>query len=209
MADRIKDETHDTLLELLEPDATSRMNIHADQDDSRLMRLPAELRNEIYELVFSGRQGVASFEEGRKPKAPAILVACRQTYSEALPIYYSVTNFGLELEHERDCRTDRRILRNWASRIGPEKLRWISCIGYLRICLPDGYCTSLRRQSIKARAIALDRELKSYHAALAIFSTLNLEALQVKVCIHGSPTYCVWTKDPQRVIEEYLALCQG
>lgn len=59
-----------------------------DSNDSPLLNLPAELRNSIYELVFEDQGRVSTFVKGAQGKAPGLLMACRQTYSEGINMYY-------------------------------------------------------------------------------------------------------------------------
>lgn len=59
-----------------------------DSNDPPLLDLPAELRNCIYELVFQDQGRVFSFVKGARSKAPGLLMACRQTYSECINMYY-------------------------------------------------------------------------------------------------------------------------
>lgn len=98
-----------------------------------LSRLPAELRNSVYELVLlhddkytideSGRKefdseyGVAinevqiSNDHGRTWRPPAILRCCRQLRQEASPIYYSGNIFPVTwdaYEHDDDAISPMR-----------------------------------------------------------------------------------------------------
>lgn len=67
---------------------------------SRLLELPAELRNRIYEFVFADsevhvrKKDIFTHLRYRPPHA-GILMACRQTYSESLTIFYDFTTFYL------------------------------------------------------------------------------------------------------------------
>lgn len=76
------------------------------QPTSRLLSLPAELRNRIYEYAVSEQD---AYHLSRGPRwmswapgyrtnrtafqTPAILQVCRQTSAEASPIFYSITAF--------------------------------------------------------------------------------------------------------------------
>lgn len=55
---------------------------------SPFLKLPAELRNTIYELALLPNMPI-SVERDSKPKIPAILRTCHQTRREAGPIYFS------------------------------------------------------------------------------------------------------------------------
>lgn len=57
----------------------------ADQSQSLLMSLPAELRNRVYEDVFKAKAfGNLAFwsKKGHRYKPPGILMACKQSYEE-------------------------------------------------------------------------------------------------------------------------------
>lgn len=80
-----------------------------DQQQSRLMRVPPELRNHIYELVFKDSlvpvNGFGSIMKRGSPaySAPGILLACHQTYNEAINTFYAetifVAHYGFQLDH--------------------------------------------------------------------------------------------------------------
>ncbi|KAK4610101.1 hypothetical protein CLAFUW4_13743 [Fulvia fulva] len=86
-----------------------------------LLELPAELRNQIYELVLTGtlryrlrrgysRRSVVSF------LAPALLCTCKAIYQEALGIYYSAATFELR---------SVGYLSKWMGRIRPDYLKLV------------------------------------------------------------------------------------
>ncbi|TKA62058.1 hypothetical protein B0A55_11036, partial [Friedmanniomyces simplex] len=58
----------------------------AQQQASSLMALPAELRVEIYELVFGRPAGPVDLLHAAAP-SNALLLACRQTHNEARALY--------------------------------------------------------------------------------------------------------------------------
>lgn len=62
----------------------------------RFCDLPAELRNRIYEKTFEGSlvlHAVRRHPSTRKYDAPGILLASKQTYSEAVMTFYQATTF--------------------------------------------------------------------------------------------------------------------
>lgn len=66
-----------------------------------LLRLPAEIRNQIYHLTLAGhvQKVMANHYLPNKPSgfgAPALLVTCRQIYSESVKMLYSDDIFVLE-----------------------------------------------------------------------------------------------------------------
>lgn len=85
----------------------------ADQTGSRLLGLPAELRNRIYEMAFFDTVVVLPSIKKVSPKGlfkgPGILLACKQTYAEAVTLYYTLPTF--------EAYTGSRLSR-WLRRIG-------------------------------------------------------------------------------------------
>lgn len=64
-------------------------------DTSRLLKLPAEIRNRIYELVFADSTVIIQKAQKNvyRPESIGILTACRQTYKESIGYFYSLTTF--------------------------------------------------------------------------------------------------------------------
>ncbi|KAK5171062.1 uncharacterized protein LTR77_004206 [Saxophila tyrrhenica] len=80
------------------------------QTQSRFFTLPAELRNEIYTMVFSevptNKAGKISTHSvhaltSRKSKQSVLSIACacRWTYLETLELFYSMYHFSFDLTH--------------------------------------------------------------------------------------------------------------
>lgn len=72
----------------------------ADQSKCRLFRLPAEIRNSIYELAFENEVVFVGTKIKKKPQARAkvqgILLACKQTYAETLQLHFSISTFQFD-----------------------------------------------------------------------------------------------------------------
>ncbi|CAK3936123.1 Hypothetical predicted protein [Lecanosticta acicola] len=86
----------------------------------RLLNLPAELRNEIYELVLvsSGRIELTT----TRPKSlrePAFLAISRQIRTEATAIYYGSNTFCRKVYYNDGRRWS--LLEKWLRKIGPER----------------------------------------------------------------------------------------
>lgn len=65
---------------------------------SHLLRLPAEIRNKIYEEVFHGaRFEIVGKDDETQSSGPGILRSCRQVYIEALETYYRRSVFWIYL----------------------------------------------------------------------------------------------------------------
>ncbi|KAK4494820.1 hypothetical protein PRZ48_014176 [Zasmidium cellare] len=62
----------------------------ANEPESRLLKLAAELRNRIYDMVFEDH---AIDWDDHKPAAPGILLACKHTHTEAIGAYYDLSTF--------------------------------------------------------------------------------------------------------------------
>ncbi|PIB02191.1 hypothetical protein CB0940_01919 [Cercospora beticola] len=121
----------------LKLDSVPDMLVHAkQQEDSRLMLLPAELRNHIYALALDGLELTLhdyrhvdvkldeSFKlhlqsEFLKVSFPSILLTCKRIYDEAIGIYFSTTKFSFP-----PCRGGDQIFFNQRLK------RWLTSIGY-------------------------------------------------------------------------------
>lgn len=72
----------------------AKLIVGSKMDDSPLARLPAELRNRIYELVLLYNDGVRmSMNYRREWQPPALLHASRQVRAESSSIYYAHNTF--------------------------------------------------------------------------------------------------------------------
>lgn len=89
-------------------------------DNSPLARLPAELRNYIYELVLIETQPIeVNWGYSNLWIAPPLLQTCRQARSEAAPIYYSGSTFTI-----MHVNTQTK-LEAWLRTIGPDARRFL------------------------------------------------------------------------------------
>ncbi|KAK0314161.1 hypothetical protein LTR73_004774 [Friedmanniomyces endolithicus] len=115
----------------------------SDQTLCRLLDLPPELRNHIYEYLLLGGEDEApvrvtdclSDERGLQPnilqkgsedlwQPPAILQTCRQIRGEATPLYYTTNTFDVVV----DSRNLERTICHWLSALGShtrDKIRTI------------------------------------------------------------------------------------
>ena len=82
-------------------------------NNSRLLALPAELKDEIYR--FSLVQGdIRISSTGPAPKEPGLLSVCREIRCDALQIYYQENDFCFDIagfdatRHINFCKTDGR-----------------------------------------------------------------------------------------------------
>lgn len=92
----------------------------------RFLDLAAELRNRIYEYAFFRVEvelpvpDPCNDNSERFPPAPSLLVACKQTYTEALTIYYSESAFYSESSLR---------MRQWLEFIDPIRRQQVSFVG--------------------------------------------------------------------------------
>lgn len=108
----------------------------------RLLHLPAELRERIYEYVvtepnaldtYSGRvKDKKKKKQGKRPPlfrhrnwTPSLAAACRQLRDEVLPVYFSCNTFAFRYDQNyfagktRDCQ-----IRSFEKQVGAD-IRWI------------------------------------------------------------------------------------
>lgn len=100
----------------------------ATQTASLLTKLPAEIRNDIFELVaadttmqYTRRQNVGTHEEhSGKPSPPGYLFTCKHVYLESIEVLYAnaIFNFGTQ-----------RTLVSWIDRIPTDKRQLVKEIG--------------------------------------------------------------------------------
>ena len=90
---------------------------------ARLLSLPAELRNCIYEHVLIDREPISLyFTHPADPIAqscsgPALLHTCRQIRAEATQMYYSKNLFVVKTWHAPNCDA---VLKAWLRAIRPD-----------------------------------------------------------------------------------------
>lgn len=122
---------------------SQQSTITTDQPSCRLLDLPPELRNHIYEYLLLGGENEAPIrvtdcvpvEHWLPPtilqagsedlwKPPAILQTCQQIRGEATPVYYTTNTFDVVV----DSRNLERTICRWLSALGPhtrDKIRTI------------------------------------------------------------------------------------
>ncbi|KAK3630330.1 hypothetical protein LTR56_017506 [Elasticomyces elasticus] len=137
-----------------------------------LFRLPAELRNEIYEMVLLQRNPVHSLQVNRDLRVPALLQVSRQVRHETLKIwfegngfYYTVRdcNAGVMVAWERHCRSlglyeiKAELMMvgkpNWAN-----LRRWCKaiCLEGVRGACPEGCLTACGEECLATRQSSSD-----------------------------------------------------
>ena len=95
------------------PPQASKIASDIDQD-SRLLKLPAELRNAIYTLALSFDEDIM-VSTVHKLRRPALLKTCKQIRAEATLLYFSSTTFHLVISP-----TELKFTKTWLRSIGRE-----------------------------------------------------------------------------------------
>lgn len=195
------------------PGSVSKMLLNAKQQKgSRLMSLPAEVRNCIYALALPGPLVALHITGYVDPpnmtKTPSILLACKRTYREAIGIYYSTTLFLYGSIWSGLRPTCNKRLR-----------QWLTCIGHERVSQIKNIWTSAKR----CRDVDM-RKGEAYHANQIEACLEDIDAVRrlaediygrsvlgpevVKGCFelqtwHGY--YTIWTSDPRRLHRDAFA----
>lgn len=158
---------------------------------SPFLRLPPELRNHIYAYAFEdGELDVDRRYRERSTPAPGMVFACRQTYEEALVIYYA----GLSV-----VSRDRWILKKWISYLNrlPEShqfklIKWVylDCRNRSEEVLPlqHGQRYALKHHS----QLSLDR----INGELVKGRRNRGEGVEARVCIASPDQQLLWTGTP-------------
>ena len=169
------------------------------QENSALLRLPAEIRNQIYELVFTdGRHLIperAKRTHWGRSQVPGLLLACKQTHMEAIQLFYYRTAFvfgwGTEGRFEK-----------WIKKMGPARAALLKNV----ILSPSPQLSyyhsvnSFRTHGINHDAQAVQDRLDRARRDIA----LPLGVLQGSVKFLG---YEVVTSSPEKHIGQVLELC--
>lgn len=200
----------------LELNSLPNMLVNAkQQEQSRLMLLPAELRNRIYSLALDDLW-VDIYPSGHDllpdvTNAPGILLSCKRIYYEATGIYYSNTTFHNDPGYGRDQATSNERLKQWLTCIGYKRA---SQIKEIRTTMNEEHDIALWRSEvdqatdvkhIKAcleeihgvRRLAEDIYGRTVWGPEVIKSSLTLRGL------HG--WHEIWTPDPWGLYAEALA----
>ena len=125
-------------------ESAAEIQDHTDSRHSRLLSLPAEIRNRIYNYALvEGRIEIQSHSE--PPPQPALLQVNRQIRSEARQMYYRENNFVWFI-NDYDCGTfirwsqssERRKHANHIWKMGglcvwENVLQWLEAIYYNRV----------------------------------------------------------------------------
>ena len=87
---------------------------------SRILALPAELRNRIYTYVVASPESLLLYSHWvGVDKQPAVSSVCRQVRNETLGLYYSLNTFQLHIHPNLDVN----VFTRWIDAIGPHNAR--------------------------------------------------------------------------------------
>ena len=151
---------------------------------SLLLELPAELRNSIYVLVFQGCMfEVDLVNHGRARKAVGLLLACKQTFAEAVSFYYR--NVTIE------CSSILAIIHR-TQYLPPQHLQLIPEIKLISLTLApqkqflasaaearlDGLANALCGQGLTLQSV-LTVEMRTYKTVIVVCT--GIEDLKTKV----------------------------
>ncbi|KAK5121501.1 hypothetical protein LTR85_005334 [Meristemomyces frigidus] len=164
-----------------------------DNSQSLLLKLPAELRNRIYEEVLldseftniRSRGGISIWH------APAILQTCRTIRIEAKAMYYgsSIFFFSLPMNASRWAERNLQHLKLWLHAIGAEQSSLLQ-----RVYLDDCYYSGQKM---------VQERLEEYHDLLAKAATpLKHGTLYVERGFGGDGQRFEWVLGDGRTTEE-------
>lgn len=107
-------------------------------DDSPLSRLPAELRNRIYELALLQDDSITiSLNGKRRWRPPAHLSTCNQIRAEASSIYYAGNTFTVLGIYTTLLPESDNLLGAWPRLLSPSSLRHVRRVHMDDFTYPD------------------------------------------------------------------------
>ena len=139
-----------------------------------LLQLPAELRNEIWQLALVRDEPIRIFHPGMGARLePALLATCKQIRNEAQDMLYSENTFEghCSIEAIRSLPNKPTSLLRWLGKIGDKRARMIK---RLVVTLFNGSSRRLDARSTRVRHFTA-------RSALQLFEScgLKLEAIQI------------------------------
>ena len=132
-------------------DWTSRALSYSKAPRFRLLDLPAEIRDTIFEFALTSEKSVVAFcldeyqrDSYQEATQPALTRVNRQIRQESLPIFYSCNDIVLHTDNSKANDTQR----------------WLACIG--------ANLANLRRLSLWLRYVTLTNDRSAANGALCI-----------------------------------------
>ncbi|KAF2162706.1 hypothetical protein M409DRAFT_58114 [Zasmidium cellare ATCC 36951] len=162
---------------------------------SRLLGLPPELRNRIYEFVFEDSEvTIRAHRNGipcctYEPPSLGILMTCRQTYREATDIFYSVTTFYF---------TWRMALVEFLRSLPPRHARMVSTIRFDTIARLEVF-----KSTGTGIAVAAQYDVFTARTSLKAFACPIPASIQSNVAdFSRSSGHAKWTSTPWMTFAE-------
>lgn len=172
--------------------------------DSRLLDLPPELRNSIYNYVLA-TDDVIKIPASGKPKRPPLLQVCQQITDEATLLYYSCSKFSISAGKRL------KILRRWILSLEEKERKCLRSItatrevsGKTATMLAGFSAAVLQTEHREQQAAVLDtirqREFEDVHASHQTFTALSILGLDPERVYFDPPA----GPDPQVLISEMV-----
>ncbi|KAK4494834.1 hypothetical protein PRZ48_014190 [Zasmidium cellare] len=174
------------------------------QDGSRFLRLPAELRNRIYVLALNdvvahrARKTISYRKVHRvKSKAPGILMACKQTHTEATQLFYAQTTFQFD---------DPKHIQAWARKIGSERATLVKSLRLSSPMPSHGTMVSSFWDPRTALSLyAMEASARCVQVKQGLPKALRPAKLETDLFLPGLPEIKVeWTQRPASMVDEFL-----
>ena len=170
------------------------------QTDSQFLRLPPEIRNMVYELVFQDHvtmmpcYGKTTTIGSGKIIAPGLLRTCKQVHYEALSMYYNLATFLF-------TRATTRRAKQWIKTIGDARVALVS-----NACFPTRYLGWLSDRTHDKHA----RESAGMARRFLLQAKLELNPLSaaLKSRIELAPDVYFATASPLQLVEEILKISE-
>ncbi|KAK4902799.1 hypothetical protein LTR27_000738 [Elasticomyces elasticus] len=173
-------------------------------DDKRclLLRLSAELRNGIYELVLLSEDSI----DMRTESQPGLAKTCRQIRKECIQIYYGQSKFGFVTASTQDDALEG--ITQWLERIGSDHCRTLRTIK-IKIGVPNGLMLNDSTNPETPWKIMIERMKKlDVTNAIKIEVELYPEPLKASMAqlVALNPTLKETTDRLQEHVAQYLSI---
>ncbi|KAF2165399.1 hypothetical protein M409DRAFT_24249 [Zasmidium cellare ATCC 36951] len=115
---------------------------------SRLLRLPAEIRNQIYQLLVVQDTTIEVIERGSRYrlspdlKQPPLSLVCRQIRHEVLSVFYSENTFNITIVNRRFGINCELVIVHWLRNLSEAHQKALGSIGI---------CTTLSSPAVISR----------------------------------------------------------
>ncbi|KAK4618076.1 hypothetical protein CLAFUW4_11776 [Fulvia fulva] len=175
----------------------------SEQQDSKFLSLPPEIRNRIYGFVFfsSVRKWPGKALDTRKNKAVStaepLVMVCKQLHAEALPVFYAETTFlfghALSFKH-------------WTRAIGQQKCQMLRDV----LIMPESKFKYMHRWVLDDPEEKLREFAETGEKMLATIAHLSdiikKGAVKARIPVAGGAgaKLMAWTSSPMKAVEERM-----